>query len=269
VFLDNITFRNLQLNYLFWRRKMKKTHFTLIELLVVIAIIAILASMLLPALGRAREVAKKIKCASNFKQVGTASFSFAQDNNGCFPGRATATSTSASWQDILNRMVFSNSNFSVIPRMVIETKNDSQLVCPVKKISTTSRYYAMNFYAVGGQTWGGMPPQGEFGSLPASTPSDYVTYYLGAKISVFRNPSNKFLVVETESQDYANALWPYEGMSASLGDNPAFSPTSVKDGRWMFPHVNLQGNFLFVDGHVASLLYTGDYNSRNRYEPKL
>src|SRR5262245_41026556 len=59
--------------------------FTLIELLVVMAVIAILVSLLLPALGKAKESARSASCMNNLRQVGLASVTYSLDQNGHLP----------------------------------------------------------------------------------------------------------------------------------------------------------------------------------------
>lgn len=78
-------------------KKLRCRAFTLIELLVVIAIIAVLASMLVPALSSAKEKARQTKCLSNTRQIITAWVTYAGDNNEVVPNPGNSRFETSAW----------------------------------------------------------------------------------------------------------------------------------------------------------------------------
>jgi prepilin-type N-terminal cleavage/methylation domain-containing protein len=75
-------------------------HFSLIELLVVVAIIGILASLVLPALSKARKTSQVAVCTNNLKQISTATFLYQDDSEGYYPAGNYANGVS--WDDLLS-----------------------------------------------------------------------------------------------------------------------------------------------------------------------
>jgi len=152
-------------------------HFTLIELLVVIAIIAILASMLLPALSSARGKAKNILCVNQLKQIGTYTVMYADSYNGYIPNSPGRTYVSGSTIDHVNytpnvqlyhNMIDTNTE---IPANGLMPKSFEIFKCPCD----TGRYsaYETSYYSV----WHTFSMKGVFRCRLIPAQSNLVIYF--------------------------------------------------------------------------------------------
>lgn len=242
---------------------MKRSRFTLIELLVVIAIIAILASMLLPALNRARASARQTTCTNNLKQVGVALNLYGSDNKyypAARPVDALGYGRNFHWWyfRVLPYLSKDTSITNITWDQAAKLRNFGALRCPeIKTINSDTCSYSMNQFSHSisllgmSPFWAASPGNGPVKGLNVS--------YCIKPETVSRGTSSRAPVSNSR------ILWVSElGLDPSGIENLKQQPyisdfedrsriDNVQGGsEYSFRHLNRK-NVLWLDGHVSPI----------------
>jgi len=222
-----------------------QTGFTLIELLVVIAIIAILAALSLPVMGRARDDAVAIKCASNMKQIMAAAFLFASEHDGKLPRLHISRPAAGPYVDMtipLEKHITDNPNAYFWQDMLMPyIQNSGAFSCP-----------ALTEVAANG-VGGGKSTNHPLGiginwyrMAPNDGPPDY-TWVLQGQVP---KPSRMVWFTDAAGGQFLAGPWDQRKETPGTGGS-YFVGFDVNAGAGVMPRHHGRINVGFADGHVA------------------